>query len=151
MATAAIPRDMTIKYFDTFEYVRKSKEIKDPEDLAAYQVKQIESAIETAVQFVQHDIHNKDFSTKADVTETKTELKTDIQAVKTELKDEIQAVRTELKDEIQTVRTELKNDIINLDLKIAELRYDMLKFIIWTGLGGVIALGGMMARGFHWI
>jgi hypothetical protein len=61
-----------------------------------------------------------------------------------------------------------KNDLVltkkDLDLAIEEvrkeivvLRYDTLKFIVWTGIGVVIAIGGMMAslvgmiaKGFHW-
>lgn len=120
---------MSIKYFDTLEYVQKAKEIKDPGDLATYQVKQIESAIETAVKHVQHEIYNNEFATKTDVLI--------------------------VKNELTNVKNELKQDIKNLDskieLKIAELRFDMLKFIVWTGLGSLITLAGMMAHGFHWI
>lgn len=73
------------------DYVQKSTEIKNPEALATYQIKQIESAIET---------YSKELTTKSD---------------------------------------------------LLQLRYDMLKFIVWTGLGSVITLGGMIAHGFHWI
>lgn len=54
---------MSVKYFDTLEYVRKAKELKDPEALAEYQVKQIETAIETAV----NQIESKDLATKKDL------------------------------------------------------------------------------------
>lgn len=54
---------MSVKYFDTLEYVRKAKELKDPEALAEYQVKQIETAIEIAV----NQIESKDLATKKDL------------------------------------------------------------------------------------
>lgn len=153
--------NMAIKYFDTLEYVQRSKEIKEPDALAAYQVKQIELAIETAVSYVKSEVHHnaqnlrdeidiykKELATKSELFSVKTELKTDIQTVRAELKAEIQGVRTELKAEIQEVRTELKGDI-------KDLRYDTLKFVVWTGVGVVITLGGLLGgligHGFHWI
>lgn len=131
---------MTIKYFDTLEYVKKSKEITDPEALAAYQVKQIETAIETAVQYVKKDssiditqvrdeINNKNWATKNDIINLRNELKNDI---------------ISLRGELMTVKSEL-------ELKIANLRFEMIKFIVWTGVGSVMLLGSMMAHGFHWL
>lgn len=128
--------NMSIKYFDTLEYVKKSTEIKDPGDLAAYQIKQIELAIETAVRYVKNDVHedinNKQLATKGDVNA----LKNDIQELRNELKGDIKDVRGEIKD----VRGEIK-----------DLRYDTLKFIVWTGVAVILTLGGILAHGFHWI
>ncbi|MBP9727385.1 MAG: hypothetical protein KBD83_07995 [Gammaproteobacteria bacterium] len=75
----------------------------------------------------------------------------------------------EVKEEVeQNFRQEIQIDSLitkkDLDLAIEEvrkeivvLRYDTLKFIVWTGIAVVIALGGMMAslagmiaKGFHW-
>lgn len=121
--------DMSIKYFDTLEYVKKSTEIKDPGALAAYQIKQIESAIETAVRYVKNDVHE-------DINSKQLATKGDIRV----LKDEIKEVRNELKSDIKDVRGEIK-----------DLRYDMLKFIVGTGVASILTLGGMIAHGFHWI
>lgn len=106
---------MSIKYFDTLEYVRKAKELHDPEALAEYQVKQIETAIETAVAQVKTHVEEKELATKADLDKTQHAL----------------------------------------ELKIANLRHELLKSILWTGTGGLLTLlsvlGGMIAHGFHWV
>jgi hypothetical protein len=154
--------NMSIKYFDTPEYVQKSKKIKDQGDLAEHQAKQIESALETAVQYVKTDytqqietlrneVHNQDLASKGDLFTVRNELKAEITVARNELKTDIETVRTELKTDIASVRTELKGDI-------KDLRYDTLKFIVWTGVSVVVSVGGMlmgilgaMAHGFHWI
>jgi hypothetical protein len=68
---------MSIKYIDTLEYVRKAKELRDPEALAECQVKKIESAIETAVLQTKSHLEAKDLATKMDLlhVEHKLELK----------------------------------------------------------------------------
>lgn len=135
--------NMSIKYFDTLEYVKQSSEIKDPGALAAYQVKQMELAIETAVRYVKNDVHedinNKQLATKGDIGI----LKNEINDVRNEIKD----VRNEIKD----VRNELKSDIKDVRGEIKDLRYDTLKFIVWTGVAVIFTLGGILAHGFHWI
>lgn len=106
---------MTMKYFDTLEYVRKAKEIKNPEELAEYQVKKIEEAMENLAQHVHDDIASKELATKADLMLLKSDLK------------------------------------LEINQKIEWLRYDSLKSTIWTGIGVVVSLGGLIMHGFHWI
>jgi uncharacterized protein YgbK (DUF1537 family) len=55
------------------------------------------------------------------------------------------------REEMQTRELATKTDIKQLEVKIEQYRYDSLKFIIWTGIGVVITLGGMIAKGFHWV
>lgn len=130
---------MTIKYFDTLDYVRKAKEIKDPEILAEYQVKQMESAIETAVQYVQQN-------SSVDVTQIRDEINNKEWATKSDV--------WLLKSDILNIKSDFELKINAVELKIAHLRYEMIKFIIWTGVGSVITLGtlmtSLMAYGFHW-
>ena len=38
----------------------------------------------------------------------------------------------------------------DLELAIEKVRYDALKFTIWTGVGVVVMIGGMLSKGFHW-
>lgn len=110
---------MNMKYFDTLEYVRKAKELRDPEALAEYQVKQIETAIETAVSHIHAE--NKKLATKGDLNHLEHKL-------------------------------ELK-----IDLKIANLRDDLTKFILKTAasitlviLSGFGTVIGMFAHEYHW-
>jgi hypothetical protein len=55
---------------------------------------------------------------------------------------------------LKTKETASKSDVreseLRLQKEIATLRYDSLKFIVWTGVGVVVILGGMLAKGFHW-
>ena len=38
----------------------------------------------------------------------------------------------------------IKEDIKNLELKIEQYRYDSLKFVVWTGVGVVFTLSGII-------
>ena len=40
-----------------------------------------------------------------------------------------------------------KADLREMELR---LRYDTLRFTVWTGVGVVVGLGGLLGRGFHW-
>jgi hypothetical protein len=133
---ATTVENMAIKYLDVFEYVKGSKKIQDPGDLAEYQAKQIESAIETAVQYVKSD--HAGLATKGDIQTVKAEIQT--------VRGEIQTVRGEL----QTVKGELQNEIRAVKDDIKDLRYDTLKFVVWTGSAVLLAMTAMLARGFHW-
>lgn len=69
------------------------------ENLAEFQARQIEQAIEVATS----TIESKDLTTKQDI-----------------------------------------------ELAIAHLKHDTLRFVVWTGVAVIVALGGMLAKGFHW-
>jgi hypothetical protein len=110
-----------IKYFDTLEFVEKSKKLGIPEEAAKFQVNQIEQAIEAAVTNVEKEMSKVkdkmgalDLATKGDVRESELRLLREIEVV----------------------------------------RYATLKFVISTGVGVVVTLGGtlggMIAKGFHW-
>ena len=55
---------------------------------------------------------------------------------------------------LKTKETATKGDVreseLRLQKEISALRYDCLKFTIWTGVGVVVVLSGMLAKGFHW-
>lgn len=61
MATAVI------KHFDTLDYVEKSKELGVDENVAKYQARQIEQAIDIAVNTARTEIENKELATKHDI------------------------------------------------------------------------------------
>ena len=68
-------------HFDALGYVKKSKELGVPEQVAEYQARQIEQSIEIAVNTIRHEIENKELATKKDIKEL--ELK--IEQVRTEI------------------------------------------------------------------
>lgn len=78
-----------IKYFDTHEFVKECKRLGLSEELAEYQVKQYEKAIEVAV------------------TNVKDEIKLDDLATKDDLKKEIELLRLSLQKEIIHSRNQM--------------------------------------------
>lgn len=71
-----------------------------------------------------------------------------------EQKIEIDALKTKqpvTKGDLITTKLELQKEIEVIRREIADLRYDTLKFIVWTGIAVVITLGGMLVKGFHWL
>ena len=142
-----------IKYLDTYEFVKQSKALGASEELSEYQVRQIEQAIENAVFEVKSAVASKNVATHADVRETELRLQKEIEVVRKDIKEveltlqkEIEAVRKEIKEVELTLQKEI--EIVRREISV--LRYDTLKFTIWTGVGVVIILGGMLAKGFHW-
>lgn len=69
----------------------------------------------------------------------------EVQASK--LEQLIKDIKSEIKEDIKTQDLATKKDIIEAELRL-------LRWIIWTGVGVVVALGGtlggMLGRGFHW-
>lgn len=73
------------------------------------------------------------------------------QEVKQEFKQEIN--HNDLSTKGDVLRVENNMNIIKKDLEIAieKVRYDALKFTVWTGVVVIFTLGGMLAKGFHWL
>jgi len=90
---------LNAKHFDALAYVKQAKLLGTDENLAEFQARQIEQAIEVATS----TIESKDLATKQDI-----------------------------------------------ELAIAHLKHDTLRFVVWTGVAVIVALGGMLAKGFHW-
>lgn len=59
----------TIKHFDVLDFVKKSKELGVSEQVAEYQARQIEQAIDIAVSTAKEEIHVKDLATSKDIKE----------------------------------------------------------------------------------
>ena len=66
---------------------------------------------------------------------------------------QLEQVVTEIKSEAVT-KKDLEMTKKDLELAIEKLRYEGFRFIVWTGVGVVVTLGGtlgsMLAKGFHW-
>ena len=90
---------LNAKHFDALAYVKQAKLLGADENLAEFQARQIEQAIEVATS----TIESKDLATKQDI-----------------------------------------------ELAIAHLKHDTLRFVVWTGVAVIVALGGMLAKGFQW-
>ncbi|MFN8770667.1 MAG: hypothetical protein ACK5Z5_03535 [Neisseriaceae bacterium] len=142
-----------VKYLDTLEYVKQSKALGASEELSEYQVKKIEEDIENAVIDIRTEVKTKDIASKSDIKETELRIQKEIEVVRKQIKEaelnlqkEIEMVRKEIRE----VDLSLKKEIEIIRKEIIGIKYDTLKFIIWTGVGVVVALGGMIGKGFHW-
>lgn len=86
--------------------------------------------------------------------ETKHEVKQDLQAEGLATKQDIGG----LENRIVGLENRITGVESRLELAIEKVRYDALKFTVWTGVavvvtlgGGLCALAGMFAKGFHWV
>ncbi len=109
------------KYFDTIEYVKKLRNAGVSQNIAEVQAQEMEHVIDNIMELT---------------TERTTQIFNSKEAI----------TKGDLHLEIEKVNAKIHG----IELKIEQLRYDSLKFIIWTGIGVVVAIGGMLAKGFHW-
>ena len=164
---------MAIKYFDTLEYVKESEKRGANSELAEYQARQMETALETVAQYVtkeQKDFvkitESQNFATKDDILRLEHATKDDIARLEKSTKSDIARLENSTKSDIARLENSTKNDITRLEKRIDnldnrvecsfhKLRYDTLKFVIWTGVGVALSsigtLVGLLGHGlFHW-
>jgi hypothetical protein len=85
-----------------------------------------------------------------EIAAVRTDLQHEIAAVRTDLQQEIAALRTDLQHEIAALRTDLHREIGGLRVEIAEVRADILKWMIGLVAGAVLinvmaVVGAMLA------
>ena len=113
------------RYFDAVEYIKKLRNAGATESMAEVQAQEMQHIIQDVIELT---------------TERTTQIINSKEAV----------TKGDLHLELEKVRSEIRGVELKLQKEIIQLRYDSLKFIIWTGVGVVIAIGGMLAKGFHW-
>ncbi len=66
---------------------------------------------------------------------------------------QLERVVTEIQNEAAT-KKDLEMTKKDLELAIEKLRYETLRFVVWTGIGCsvtiIASMTGMLAKGFHW-
>lgn len=65
---------VTAKHFDVLAYVKKAKELGTSEDLAEFQARQIEEAIEVAISAIE----NRELATKSDINSMQKDLQKEL-------------------------------------------------------------------------
>lgn len=58
----------TLTYFDSYEYVKKSKELGVSEDVAVYQAKPLEQIIANVITEIKAEIHSKELDLNTETT-----------------------------------------------------------------------------------
>ena len=129
------------KHFDTLAFVKKSKELGVVEEIAEYQARQIEYAIEIAVATANDEFRPHELATKTDLKQIEANIK--------QIEANIKQIEANIKQiEANTKQTDA--NIRQIEIKIEQYRYDSIKLIVWTGLAGVTFLSGLLIKGFHW-
>ena len=93
-----------------------------------------------------HDLKEAGFTDQQSEVQAR-KLEQVIVEVKTELKQDIKQ-ELHVDELIRTKDLDLAIEKVKKEIEI--LRYEMLKFVIWTGVAVVMATAGMLAKGFHW-
>ncbi len=88
--------DAVMRHFDLLDFVDKSKELGVDEKVAKYQARQIEQAIEIAVDTVRFEIENKELATKNDIKELELKIGSNIKESELRLEKEIEIFRKEI-------------------------------------------------------
>ena len=77
-----------------------------------------------------------------------------MQAGELATKQDLEMLRLATQKDLEVLRLATKKDIEltkkDLEFAIEKLRYESLRFVVWTGVGVIAALGSMLAKGFHW-
>ncbi|MBP9742408.1 MAG: hypothetical protein KBD37_03525 [Burkholderiales bacterium] len=88
-----------VLHFDTLEFLKKSKEFGVNEQLAEYQARQIEHAIDIAVTSAKAEVETRGLATKKDIKELELRIEQidlKIEQVKADLKTEIYKTKSEI-------------------------------------------------------
>ena len=76
------------------------------------------------------------------------------QEIKEEIKQEFDSRDLGVRGDITLAKKELELSIEKVRTDLEKFRYDALKFTVWTGVGVIASLGGLMisllGKGFHW-
>ena len=141
----------TAKQFDMLAFIHGLKERGVKEDLAEYQARQLAQVIDIATAQSRGEVHSQELATKIDIKQLEVGLKSDIKQLEVDLRSDIKQLEVDLKSDIKRLEVDLKIEIKQLEVKLEQYRYDSLKFTVWTGIGVVVFLGGMLVKGFHWL
>ena len=84
--------NLKLNHFDVFAYIKTAKMLGTSEELAEFQARQIEHAVEVAVTTLGNTLESKELATKQDVWA----LKQDVTALKQELKQDMAALKFDM-------------------------------------------------------
>ena len=116
---------MNMATFDTLAFSRRLRGAGFNEDQAEAVVDVVTQAVEGGVA-TRADVHDVGMA----VTNLRAELKQDIADLRTELKQDTASLRTELKQDTASLRTELKQDIAKVRVEMADMRSELIRWMV---------------------
>ncbi len=145
-------------YFNVVEYIRKLRNAGVKQEVAEIEAEGMNSLMETMIKQTTSIFNTKDLVTKNDLQTEVSKINSEIAKINskiTKVNSEIEKVITNTSTEFAKVNSEIEKTMLKTNAEIAKVRYDTLKFVVWTGATVIISLisvlGGMIAKGFHWI
>ena len=121
---------IAVQRFDVLDFIDKLTQVVVERKVAEVQARELEHIQAQSVELI------------SNLTNTVQEQKIEIDSLKAKepaTKKDLEITKLELQKEIEIVRKEIEI-----------VRKDTLKFVVWTGVGIVFILGGMLAKGFGW-
>jgi len=122
--------------FDTLAFSRRLRGAGFNEDQAEAVVDVVTQAVEGGVA-TRADVHDVGMAVtnlraelKQDIADLRTELKQDTASLRTELKQDTASLRTELKQDTASLRTELKQDIAKVRVEMADMRSELIRWMV---------------------
>ncbi|HEX9581225.1 MAG TPA: coiled-coil domain-containing protein [Gemmatimonadales bacterium] len=104
------------------------------------------NAMETARQSEFHalrlDIAGLRSDLREDLSGLRSELKQDMAGLRSDVKEDLAALRSEFKQDVAGLRSEFKQDMARLEIKIAGVQSEQIRwsFVFWLGTVGVVLL-----------
>ena len=153
----------TMSFVSIVEYMHDLKEAGFTDKQSEVQARRLELMVVNVKSELKKDLkqelHIDDLVKKQDLNLAVEKIRADTQLelgkIRADLELTIGQTRSDLELAIGQTRSDLELAIrqtrSDLELAIEKNRYESLKFTVWTGVAVVVALSGMLAKGFHWI
>lgn len=164
-ATKEDVRDSELRLLKEIEWVRK--EIREVELRLSKDIELIRKEAEMSRNELKKEIEILRNELKRDIAELRSELKRDIEDLRSELKKDIEVLRGEVKRDLEVLRGEVKRDLealrgevqkdiaelggemkVNIEgvyKNMAQMKYDLIQWMVGTGVATIITLAGLMA------
>jgi hypothetical protein len=121
-----------MKHFDLLNFVKKSKELGMPEPLAEYQGRQIEEAMERAIEVSHEAVEAREFTSKQDSKETENNLLFKMTGLELQIKEveaRIREVEVKIREFEARLEAKIETKFRDLELKILQSKHQT---IIWV-------------------
>ena len=131
--------------FDTHKHI---KDLQDKYHFSEVQAEGIINSIVVSREYDMSQLATKEqlVDLKKDISDFRAELKQDDIELKSELKQDTANLKTELKQDITELKIELKQDVAELKTEIANIKYDILKWIIPMFIGIIASIISVLVK-----
>lgn len=126
-----------IDHFDPIEFMKQSRARGVSQDVA-------ELYAQTLAKIVEENQNNQNLATKIDLAKHDADIRADLAKLEMNIRGDLAKQKEELKADIVKQKEDLKADIAKLDIRMSEMRYELIKWIIGVGATSVITMAGLI-------